>query len=61
MSITSSRKVIDILNKYGHCCSYNTIEELETEATFVSFSKSVICPENINLLPDFYTGVAYES
>ena len=33
-SITNSREVIDIINKYGHCCSYNTIEKIENEATF---------------------------
>lgn len=27
-SLTSSRKVVDILNKYGHCCSYNVVDEL---------------------------------
>lgn len=33
-SLTSSRKVVDIMNHYEHCISYNAIEELETEATF---------------------------
>lgn len=60
-SITSSRKVIDIINKYGHCCSYNTIEELETEATFTSCEKSMICPEDIRLSPDHCTGVAFDN
>lgn len=35
-SLTSSRKVIDIINRYGHCISYSAVEELETEATFTS-------------------------
>lgn len=60
-SITSSRKVIDIINKYGHCCSYSTIEELETEATFASCSKSVICPEDVYLWPNYCTGVAFDN
>ncbi|GFW31675.1 uncharacterized protein TNCV_4683471 [Trichonephila clavipes] len=32
-SLTSSRKIIDIINRYGHCISYQGIEELETETT----------------------------
>ncbi|GFX16734.1 hypothetical protein TNCV_4187091 [Trichonephila clavipes] len=32
-SLTSSRKMINILNRLGHCCNNNTLEELETEAT----------------------------
>ncbi|XP_031327663.1 uncharacterized protein LOC116159137 [Photinus pyralis] len=35
-SLSSSRKIVDLVNKYGHCCSYNVIEELETELTFTS-------------------------
>lgn len=46
-SITSSRKVIDIINRYGHCISYQGIEELETEVTYTSMEKSTLCPEKI--------------
>lgn len=36
-SLTNSRrKIIDILNKYGHRCSHYALEELETAAMFVS-------------------------
>ena len=31
-----SLKVIGILNRYGHCASYHTVEELETELTFTA-------------------------
>lgn len=60
-SLTSSRKVIDILNRFGHCCSYNTIEELETEATFFSADSSSICPQGITLSPDLCMGVAFDN
>ena len=60
-AITSSRKVVDLINKLGHCCSYNTIEELETEATFFMSSKNNICPDDTTLLPDLCTGVAYDN
>lgn len=32
-SVTSSKKVIDILNRCGHCCSYNVVEELGADLT----------------------------
>lgn len=60
-SITSSRKELDLLNKYGHCCSYNTIEELETEAMFSSLSKSIVCPEDVKLSPIYCTSVAFDN
>ena len=32
-SLTGSRKVIEMLNRYGHCSNYHMIEEIETEMT----------------------------
>lgn len=59
-SLTSSRKVVDILNRYGHCCSYNVVEELETELTFSATKQNQISPEDIILNPDLNTGVAFD-
>lgn len=30
-SLTSSRKIIDIIDRYSHCISYPGVEELETK------------------------------
>ncbi|GFS51619.1 hypothetical protein TNIN_350841 [Trichonephila inaurata madagascariensis] len=46
-SLTSSRKMINILNRLGHCCNYNMLEELETEATISFVNHSQICPSDI--------------
>ena len=35
-SLTGSRKLVDLLSKLGHCASYSTIEEQETELNFES-------------------------
>lgn len=35
-NFTFGCKVVNILNRYGHCISYNAIEELETESTYAS-------------------------
>ncbi|CAH1961097.1 unnamed protein product [Acanthoscelides obtectus] len=60
-SITSSRKVINLINKFGHCCSYNVIEELETEATFSECNSVNISPEGAILTPNLCTGVAFDN
>ncbi|CAH2096461.1 unnamed protein product [Euphydryas editha] len=60
-SITSSRKVIDIINRFGHCCSYNVAEELETEITYSLCKKRNVCPEDTILSPKYCTGVAFDN
>ena len=60
-SVTSSRRVIEMCNTYGHCCSYHVIEGLETEISFHANSKSTLCPTDTILLPDQCTGVAYDN
>lgn len=60
-SITSSRKVLDIMNKFGHCCSYHTIEELETEATLFASFKKTICPKGVRLRSNLFTNVAFDN
>ncbi|GFS75832.1 hypothetical protein TNCV_4665081 [Trichonephila clavipes] len=60
-SLTSSRKKINILNRLGHCCNYNTLEELETEATISSVNRSQICPPDIIQSPSLSTGVAFDN
>lgn len=60
-SLTSSRKIVDIIHRYGHCISYPGVEELETEATFSSIQKSSLCPEAIKKIPNLCTGVAFDN
>lgn len=49
------------MNKLGHCISYSVIEELETEAAYTSFTKSSLCPSNINMKNGLHTGVAFDN
>lgn len=60
-SLTNSKKIVNIVNRYGHCCSYSALEGLETEATFTSCESSDICPDGIVRLPGLLTGVAYDN
>lgn len=60
-SLTSSKKIINILNRFGHCCNYTTLEELETEATIASVHRTQVCPPDIVLNPSLCTGVAFDN
>lgn len=60
-SITSSRKVVDIVNKFGHCCSYNVIEGLETESTFSASRSATLCPEGVQKGMKYFTSVAFDN
>ncbi|OXU16633.1 hypothetical protein TSAR_013301 [Trichomalopsis sarcophagae] len=54
-SLTSSRKIIDIMN------NYNVLEEIETELTFASNSLLTVCPEGAVLSPNYCTGIAFDN
>ena len=43
-SLTSSKKIIEIINRAGHCCSYTVVEELETELAFFCTDSNRVCP-----------------
>ena len=60
-SMTGSKKLIGMLNRYGHCVSYTTTEEFETELTFTITSASKISPPD--LVPDssLTVGIAYDN
>ncbi|KAK6168761.1 hypothetical protein SNE40_019944 [Patella caerulea] len=60
-SITGSRKVIDILNRYGHCVSYSCIEELETELTYNSQEAQSMVPHGIQKMSSLVTCTAWDN
>ncbi|KAL3279599.1 hypothetical protein HHI36_017105, partial [Cryptolaemus montrouzieri] len=60
MNMTSSRNILEIMNKYGHCCSYHVIEELKTEARTKLLNRSKICPDGICKKQYLFTGVAFD-
>lgn len=60
-SLTNSKKIVNIINRYGHCCSYTSLEGIETEATFCSTLRSDVCPEGIIRSKNLCTGVAFNN
>lgn len=47
-SLTNSRKVITILNRYGHTVGYNLVEELETGMTYTALDDKSVVPSGID-------------
>lgn len=60
-SLTGSRKVIDIMNRYGVVPSYNVIEGIETELTFTAASTSRLLPDGLHSVPFLHTGLAWDN
>ena len=59
-SLTGSRRVVEIMNRLGHCISYHTKDEIETEATFESI-KNNLFTSCMKLVPQCGTGVAWDN
>lgn len=60
-SLTSSRKVLTILNRYGHTINYTLAEELETEVTYSSIHESRLIPSGISPVGNRSTNIAYDN
>lgn len=63
MSLTSSRKIIDILNRYGHTLSYSTLESIETELCYsdLAISEHTLAPSAMIKSANLATGVAFNN
>ena len=60
-SPTGSRKVIEILNKLGHCVSYHTVEVIETEMTLEANKEGALTPQGMTCNPALGTGLAWDN
>jgi len=60
-SITGSRKVIEILNHFGHCLHYNTIEELETDLAISIEEQSSTTPSELQCTDGLSTSLAWDN
>ena len=49
--LTRSGKVVQVMNRLGHCINYHAIEEIETEATFESTNSNLFTPSGMTLDP----------
>ena len=60
-SLTNRRKVIDILNRFGHTINYNAIEEIENSLAHTIEKESKSCPEGTVYNRDLITGLAFDN
>ena len=52
---------MEILNRMGHCVSYSTAEELETELTFEANKNSKEIPFGMKTTAEFNAGIAWDN
>ena len=60
-SLTRSRKVVEILNCYGHCANYHAVEEIETELTFNAKETQMETPNEISAWSKGGIGCAFDN
>lgn len=60
-SLTNSRQVITMLNRYGHSIGYNLAEELETEMTYTSVQNNIVIPTGITAKNGLSTHIAFDN
>lgn len=60
-SLTNKRKIIDVLHRYGHICSYHVLEELETEAAYTLYEYDKVSTKDMKRKPNLRTGVAWDN
>lgn len=61
-SMTGSRRMVEILNRLGHCVSYSVVEELESELAYGCAANSNILPYGlIPKNPKLRTHVAFDN
>jgi hypothetical protein len=47
--LTGSAQLITLLHRFGHCCSYSQVLELENAVAFQSLSRQTVLPSNISV------------
>ena len=57
-SLISNKKIVTVLNKYGHSIAYSTVEELETEMTYTAYETNNLLPPGIKIQKELSTNVA---
>ena len=60
-SLTGSRKILDIMNRLGHCANYHTIEEVETSLTLNAKSERRTLPFGLNPFKGSGLGLAWDN
>ena len=60
-SLTGSRRVIEILNRFGHCVNYHAVESIETDLYTVIKERNQTTPDGILKQAGLATGQAWDN
>ena len=60
-SLTDSRKLTKILNRYEHCANYHAVEDIETELTFNAIKAETEIPNAISACNKGGIGCAFDN
>ena len=60
-AITSSKLVVQILNRQGHCINYSDVKALETEFAYSVVSEDQEAPDGIRLGPNLSTACVWDN
>lgn len=60
-SITGSKKVLNILNHFGHCIGYHVAEEIETDIAMSISDKGCAAPDGLQQVQGLATAFAFDN
>lgn len=60
-SLCSSKKIIKIVHRYGHICSYDMLQHIETEATYTITNKGTCCPSEVHQKKGLHTVCVFDN
>ena len=60
-SLTGSHRVIEIMNRFGHCISYHTAEEIETQLASEIAVRNRAFPDGMVMSPNLCTSLAWDN
>ena len=58
-SITGSKKLVQVFNRFGHCLNYSSLEELETATAEATLERKQACPEDT--IQGYPIGLAFDN
>ena len=60
-SMTGSRKIVDILSRFGQCIGYHTVEAIETDLATDPSLRDYVSPDGIQRMPGLCTALAWDN
>ena len=60
-SLTGSRRVVEILNRFGHCSGYHVAESLKTQFATEIAARNRATPDGMSREPDLCTSLAWDN